>query len=126
MGPTRTMTDSFGPIEVPVEVLWGAQTARSLHFFDIGEQRMPLPVIHALAWIKWAAAQVNADLQLLDADTAGHIASAARQVASGHWDAEFPLSVWQTGSGTQSNMNVNEVVASLCLQNAGAAARAPQ
>ncbi|OYT90545.1 MAG: fumarate hydratase, class II [Burkholderiales bacterium PBB3] len=119
MKTTRTLTDSFGTIDVPEGVLWGAQTARSLHFFAIGSQRMPLEVIHALAWIKWAAAQVNADLQLLDADTAGHIASAARQVASGHWDAEFPLSVWQTGSGTQSNMNVNEVVASLCLQTPG-------
>ena len=119
MAPTRTLTDSFGSIDLPEGVLWGAQTARSLHFFAIGSQRMPLEVVHALAWIKWAAAQVNADLQLLGAETAGHIASAALQVASGHWDAEFPLSVWQTGSGTQSNMNVNEVVASLCMQTPG-------
>lgn len=113
MSNTRTESDSFGSIEVPADVLWGAQTARSLHFFAIGEQRMPLPVIHALAWIKWAAAGMNRDLQLLDATKAGAIADAAERVAAGEFDAEFPLSVWQTGSGTQSNMNVNEVVANL-------------
>ncbi|MBC7703844.1 MAG: class II fumarate hydratase [Rhodoferax sp.] len=113
MKNTRTEYDGFGPIEVPADALWGAQTARSLHFFAIGEQRMPLPLMHALAWIKWAAAGVNRDLLLLDADKAKAIADAAHQVASGEFDAEFPLSVWQTGSGTQSNMNVNEVVANL-------------
>jgi fumarate hydratase class II len=113
MSATRTVTDSFGPIEVPAEVLWGAQTARSLHFFNIGEQRMPLPVIHALAWVKWAAANVNRDLGLLAPFKANAIADAAQGVASGEFDREFPLSVWQTGSGTQSNMNVNEVIASL-------------
>ena len=113
MKNTRTESDSFGPIEVPADALWGAQTARSLHFFAIGEQPMPLPLVHALAWIKWAAAGVNRDLQLLAADKAQAIADAARRVASGEFDAEFPLSVWQTGSGTQSNMNVNEVVAKL-------------
>lgn len=113
MSTTRTESDSFGPIEVPVDALWGAQTARSLHFFAIGEQRMPLPVIHALAWIKWAAANVNCDLHLLDASRGQAIADAAQRVAQGEFDAEFPLSVWQTGSGTQSNMNVNEVVAKL-------------
>ena len=113
----RTETDSFGPIEVPEAALWGAQTARSLHFFAIGEQRMPLPVIHALAWVKWAAALVNGELHLLDASKAQAIASAAQRVAMGEFDAEFPLSVWQTGSGTQSNMNVNEVVARLAGQN---------
>ena len=110
---TRTAHDSFGPIEVPAQALWGAQTARSLQFFAIGEQRMPPAIIHALAWIKWAAATVNAELGLLAAPAAAAIAAAARQVAEGGWDAEFPLSVWQTGSGTQSNMNVNEVVAHL-------------
>lgn len=109
----RTEFDSFGPVEVPADALWGAQTARSLHFFAIGEQRMPLPVIHALAWIKWAAAGVNRDLHLLDAPKAQAIADAAQRVAAGEFDAEFPLSVWQTGSGTQSNMNVNEVIANL-------------
>ena len=113
MSRTRLETDSFGPIEVPFDALWGAQTARSLHFFAIGEQRMPLPVIHALAWVKWAAAVVNGELNLLDAAKSHAIADAAQRVAQGEFDAEFPLSVWQTGSGTQSNMNVNEVVAHL-------------
>ncbi|MDD2881020.1 MAG: class II fumarate hydratase [Rhodoferax sp.] len=113
MPSMRTETDSFGPIEVPEAALWGAQTERSLHFFDIGEQRMPLPVIHALAWVKWAAALVNGELNLLDASKAQAIANAAQRVAAGEFDAEFPLSVWQTGSGTQSNMNVNEVIARL-------------
>jgi fumarate hydratase class II len=110
---TRTESDSFGSVEVPADALWGAQTARSLHFFAIGEQRMPLAVIHALAWIKWAAAEVNRDLHLLDATTAQAIADAAQRVGAGEFDAQFPLSAWQTGSGTQSNMNVNEVVANL-------------
>lgn len=113
MESTRTETDSMGTIEVPIAVLWGAQTARSLQFFAIGEQRMPLPVIHALAWVKWAAAGVNHDLGLLDESTARAIAQAALRVVQGGLDTEFPLSVWQTGSGTQSNMNVNEVLASL-------------
>ncbi|MCM2296976.1 class II fumarate hydratase [Rhodoferax sp.] len=117
MSNTRIETDSFGPIEVPETALWGAQTARSLRFFAIGEQRMPLPVMHALAWIKWAAALVNGELNLLDANKAQAIAKAAQRVASGEFDAEFVLSVWQTGSGTQSNMNVNEVVAKLAGHN---------
>ncbi len=116
MNQTRTESDSFGPIEVPADALWGAQTARSLHFFAIGEQRMPLPVIHALAWVKWAAARVNGELQRLDAGKAQAIAAAARRVVAGEFDAEFPLSVWQTGSGTQSNMNVNEVLARLAAR----------
>ncbi len=93
--------------------LWGAQTASSLHFFAIGEQRMPLPVVHALAWMKWAAARVNADLGYLEPVKAKAIADAAVRVAAGEFDAHFPLSVWQTGSGTQSHMNMNEVLASL-------------
>ena len=109
----RTEFDNFGAIEVPNNALWGAQTARSLKFFAIGDQRMPRQVVLALAWIKYAAAQVNADLGLLPAGVAFAIASAAEQVALGQFDAEFPLSVFQTGSGTQSNMNVNEVIASL-------------
>ncbi len=116
MTATRTETDSFGPIDVPAEALWGAQTARSLQFFAIGEQRMPLPVVHALGWIKWAAAKVNRELGRLDAAKAEAIAAAAWQVAHGGFDGEFPLSVWQTGSGTQSNMNVNEVVARLATR----------
>ena len=110
---TRTEHDSLGAIEVPIQALWAAQTERSRHFFAIGRQRMPLAIIHALAHIKQAAAEVNHGLGLLAADKAGAIASAAARVAAGEYDAEFPLSVWQTGSGTQSNMNVNEVVAHL-------------
>jgi fumarate hydratase, class II len=109
----RTETDSFGPIELPLNALWGVHTARSLHFFAIGAQHMPLEIIHALALIKWAAATVNGQLGLLSAAKERAIADAARRIALGEFDAAFPLSVWQTGSGTQSNMNVNEVIASL-------------
>jgi fumarate hydratase class II len=116
---TRTETDSFGPVEVPADALWGAQTERSRHYFAIGEQRMPLPIVHALAEIKRAAAEVNRDLGLLDAAKADAIAAAAARVAAGEFDREFPLSVWQTGSGTQSNMNVNEVIASLASRALG-------
>lgn len=119
MSAFRTESDSFGPIDVPEQALWAAQTARSLRFFAIGEQRMPLEVIHALAWIKWAAARVNAQLGRLALERAEAIALAAERVAQGGFDAEFPLSVWQTGSGTQSNMNVNEVVANLASQQLG-------
>ncbi len=115
MPATRTESDSFGPIKVPINALWGAQTARSLHFFAIGEARMPLAVIHALAWIKWAGAHVNRDLGLLEATKAHAIIDAALQVATSAFDQEFPLSVFQTGSGTQSNMNVNEVIANLSM-----------
>ena len=123
MNTTRTETDSFGPIEIPADALWGAQTARSLKFFAIGEQRMPLPIIHALAWVKWAAAQVNRELGLLPVDRAQAITTAARRVVSGEFDTQFPLSVWQTGSGTQSHMNVNEVIAYLATQALGAGAQ---
>lgn len=109
-------TDSLGTVEVSRYALWGAQTARSLHFFAIGKQRMPPEIIHALAWVKWAAARVNNDLGLIESSRAQVIADAAHKVAVGEFDGEFPLSVWQTGSGTQSNMNVNEVVARLATQ----------
>jgi fumarate hydratase class II len=111
MGGTRTEKDSFGPIEVPADRLWGAQTERSRRFFRISTERMPLPVVHALARIKKAAAKANAELKLLDARKAQAIQRAAQEVLEGKHDDEFPLSVWQTGSGTQSNMNVNEVLA---------------
>ena len=111
--PPRTESDSFGPIDVPGDALWGAQTARSLHFFAIGTQRMPLELVHALAQVKRAAAEVNGELGLLAPLRAEAIANAARRVAAGEFDAQFPLSVWQTGSGTQSHMNVNEVIANL-------------
>ena len=110
---TRVESDSFGPIEVPAAALWGAQTERSRRFFAIGRQRMPLEIVHALAEIKRAAAEVNLELGLLERTKATAIAQAAERVAAGEFDAEFPLSVWQTGSGTQTNMNVNEVVAHL-------------
>jgi len=121
MTASRTETDSFGPIEVPAHALWGAQTARSLRFFAIGEERMPRALIHALAWVKWAAALVNHELGRLDAAKANAIAEAATRVAGGEFDVEFPLSVWQTGSGTQTNMNVNEVLAGLASERLGGA-----
>ena len=115
-GATRTERDSFGAIEVPADAWWGAQTERSRRFFAIGPQRMPLPVIHALAEVKRAAAEVNGQLGLLHAHKAAAIAAAAARVAAGEFDDQFVLSVWQTGSGTQSNMNVNEVVAHLAMR----------
>jgi fumarate hydratase class II len=108
---TRTETDSFGPIEVPAEHYWGAQTERSRHNFRIGGERMRLPLVTALVLVKKAAAQVNAGLGELDPKLAEAIAAAADEVLDGRLDGEFPLSVWQTGSGTQSNMNANEVLA---------------
>ena len=119
MPSTRTETDSFGPIEVPGDALWGGQTERSRRFFSIGEQRMPPGIIHALAEIKCAAAEVNRNLGLLEPLKAEAVRAAAARVAAGEFDAQFPLSVWQTGSGTQSNMNANEVVASLASLSMG-------
>jgi len=111
MAGTRIEKDSFGPIEVPAERLWGAQTERSRRFFRISGERMPLPLIHALARIKKAAAAVNAELGLLEGKKAQAIQRAADEVLAAKHDEEFPLVVWQTGSGTQTNMNVNEVLA---------------
>jgi fumarate hydratase class II len=111
MSGTRTEKDSFGPIEVPAERLWGAQTERSRRFFRISGERMPIAMVHALALVKRSAARVNATLGLLDAKKAEAIARAADEILAGRHDEEFPLVVWQTGSGTQSNMNVNEVLA---------------
>jgi fumarate hydratase class II len=111
MSGTRTEKDSFGPIEVPAARLWGAQTERSRRFFRISGERMPLPVIYALARVKKAAAAANLELNLLKKEKADAIGRAADEVLAGKHDEEFPLSVWQTGSGTQSNMNVNEVLA---------------
>ncbi|MGE3774966.1 MAG: class II fumarate hydratase [Gammaproteobacteria bacterium] len=113
MANTRQERDSMGPIDVPAKALWGAQTERSRRYFAIGEQRMPPAVVHAIAEIKRAAAEANAALGLLPSDKAQAIADAAARVAAGELDAQFPLSVWQTGSGTQTHMNVNEVVANL-------------
>jgi fumarate hydratase class II len=108
---TRIEKDTFGPIEVPSERLWGAQTQRSLQNFKIGTDRMPPGLIRALAQVKRAAAQVNADLGSLPKDKAAAIMHAADEVIAGLHDNEFPLVVFQTGSGTQTNMNMNEVLA---------------
>jgi fumarate hydratase, class II len=116
---TRSETDTFGPIEVPAERYWGAQTQRSLQNFAIGEERMPTPLIHALGVVKQAAALANAELGLLEPRLAQAIAEAAAEVAAGKRDAEFPLRVWQTGSGTQTNMNANEVIANLANEALG-------
>jgi fumarate hydratase class II len=108
---TRTETDTFGPIEVPADRLWGAQTERARRNFNIGEERMPIAIIHALAIVKHAAAETNRELGSLDAQRASAIVNAAQEVIDGKFDDHFPLPVWQTGSGTQTNMNVNEVIA---------------
>jgi fumarate hydratase class II len=108
---TRSESDAFGPLDIPADRHWGAQTQRSLHNFRIGTERMPLPVVRALGLIKRAAAEVNRDLGSLDRRRAGAIIAVAQNIADGKLDDHFPLPVWQTGSGTQSNMNVNEVIA---------------
>ena len=108
---TRTETDTFGPIEVPADRYWGAQTERSKHHFKIGNERMPMPIVRALAIVKLASAQTNLELGLLDQRRARAIVRAAREIIDGKLDDNFPLVVWQTGSGTQSNMNLNEVIA---------------
>lgn len=115
---TRTETDAMGPIEVPANRYWGAQTERSLHHFPFGD-RMPLPVIHAFGLLKAACAEANADFGGLAPELRDLIVKAAREVAEGKLDGEFPLKVWQTGSGTQSNMNVNEVVSNRAIELAG-------
>jgi fumarate hydratase class II len=111
MTATRTETDTFGPIEVPADHYWGAQTQRSLQNFKIGWEKQPLPVIKALGVIKRAAAEANMALGKLDPKIGEAIAAAAQEVIDGKLDDNFPLVVWQTGSGTQSNMNANEVIA---------------
>jgi fumarate hydratase class II len=108
---TRTETDTFGPIEVPAERLWGAQTQRSVEHFRISGERMPIALVHALALVKKVVALVHVELGVIDAAKGAAIAQAADEVLAGKWDDEFPLLVWQTGSGTQTNMNVNEVLA---------------
>jgi fumarate hydratase class II len=108
---TRSETDSFGPIDVAADRYWGAQTERSRRNFRIGHDRMPMPIVHALATVKLASAETNRELGLLDARRAGAIIRAAREVIDGKLDDHFPLVVWQTGSGTQTNMNLNEVIA---------------
>jgi fumarate hydratase, class II len=115
----RLESDSMGEIEVPADHYWGAQTQRSLHHFAIGDDAIPLEVVHAFGTLKKAAALVNARAGRLPSDVADLIVRAADEVVDGRLDAEFPLSVWQTGSGTQSNMNVNEVIANRAIELAG-------
>jgi fumarate hydratase class II len=116
---TRTETDTFGPIEVPADRYWGAQTQRSIENFRIGAERMPRPLIRALGIVKRAGAEVNLSLKLIDARRARTIVKAAQEVIDGKLDGNFPLVVWQTGSGTQTNMNVNEVIANRANQMLG-------
>jgi fumarate hydratase class II len=108
---TRIESDAFGPLQIPADKLWGAQTERSLNNFHIGTERMPIEIVRALGVIKRAAAEVNRTLGSLDRKRAAAIAAVAQEIADGKLDDHFPLLVWQTGSGTQTNMNVNEVIA---------------
>src|SRR6201991_4428648 len=109
--PSRIETDSFGPIDVPADRYWGAQTERSRQNFRIGHDRIPMAIIRALGIVKLAAAETNHELGLLDQRRTRAISRAAREVIDGKLDDHFPLVVWQTGSGTQTNMNLNEVIA---------------
>jgi fumarate hydratase class II len=119
MTATRTETDSFGPLEVPANKYWGAQTQRSIINFPIGWERQPVPIIRALGAIKWACALVNCEQATLDARLTDAIAQAAQEVFEGKFDDNFPLVVWQTGSGTQSNMNANEVISNRAIEILG-------
>ena len=119
MTDTRVETDSFGPIEVPADRYWGAQTQRSLQNFKIGWEKQPAPIVRALGVIKRAAAETNMALGKLDPKLGEVIALAAQEVIEGKLDAQFPLAVWQTGSGTQSNMNANEVVSNRAIEMLG-------
>jgi fumarate hydratase class II len=121
MTDTRTETDSFGPIDVPAGRYWGAQTQRSLQNFRIGSETMPVPLIHALGLVKKAAAEVNMEMAGLDPVIGEAIMHAAAEVAEGKLDDQFPLVVWQTGSGTQTNMNVNEVISNRAIEMLGGA-----
>ena len=116
--PSRRETDSFGSVAVPAEHYWGAQTERSIHHFGFG-QLMPLVLVHAFGHLKAACAEVNRDLGQLDTNLCEAIVTAAEEVASGQLDHEFPLKVWQTGSGTQTNMNANEVIANRAIERLG-------
>jgi fumarate hydratase, class II len=118
-GPTRIERDSMGPVAVPAARLWGAQTQRSLENFRIGGERMPLALIHALGIQKQAAAEANMDIGALDKKRGRAVAAAGSAIAQGRHDDEFPLVVWQTGSGTQTNMNANEVIAALANEALG-------
>jgi fumarate hydratase class II len=119
MTATRTETDTFGPIEVPSDRYWGAQTQRSLANFKIGWEKQPIPVIRALGVVKRAAAEANMKLGRLDKTIGEAIVAAAQEVIDGKLDDHFPLVVWQTGSGTQSNMNANEVISNRAIEMLG-------
>ena len=119
MGDVRIETDTMGELEVPSDRYYGCQTARSLINFDIGDDTMPRGVIRAFGTLKQAAAKVNADLGQLDSKVSKLIIAAAEEVINGELDDHFPLRVWQTGSGTQSNMNTNEVIAKRAIEMAG-------
>jgi fumarate hydratase class II len=121
MTDTRRETDSFGPIDVPADRYWGAQTERSRRNFRIGGERMPDPVIRALAMVKCAAARTNMALNELDSERGEVIIRAAQEIIDGKLDGNFPLVVWQTGSGTQTNMNVNEVISNRAIEMLGGA-----
>lgn len=116
---TRTESDSFGPIDVPADKYYGAQSARSLHFFAIGEEKMPKPLIRALGILKRSAAMVNMQIAGLDKKVGEAIVKAATEVMENKLDAHFPLSIWQTGSGTQTNMNANEVISNRAIELLG-------
>ena len=119
MAETRIETDSMGSVEVPADRYWGAQTQRSLKYFRIGHDVMPLEVIRAFGVLKLAAARTNMALGKLPEGLAEPIMAACREVMDGRLDGHFPLRVWQTGSGTQTNMNVNEVVANRAIEILG-------
>ena len=119
MSATRTETDTFGPIEVPADRYWGAQTQRSLQNFKIGWEKQPVPIVRALGVVKRAAAEANMALGKLDDNFGAAIVAAAQEVIDGKLDDHFPLAVWQTGSGTQSNMNANEVISNRAIEMLG-------
>ena len=116
---TRTETDTFGPIEVPADTYWGAQAQRSLGNFKIGLEKQPAPIVRALGIVKRACAEANMELGRLSPDIGRHIVAAAQEVIEGKLDVHFPLVVWQTGSGTQSNMNANEVISNRAIEMLG-------
>src|SRR5437870_12962949 len=115
----RIERDTFGPIEVPAQQLWGAQTQRSLLYFRISDEKVPTEMIRALLIVKRAAAKVNVELGVLERRKAQAIITAADEALDGRHQSEFPLAVWQTGSGTQTNMNVNEVLANRASEHLG-------
>ena len=116
---TRTETDTFGPIAVENDKYWGAQAQRSLQNFKIGEEKMPAPIVRALGIVKRAAAEANMELGALKPEVGETVVKAAQEVIEGKLNAHFPLAVWQTGSGTQSNMNANEVISNRAIQMLG-------